>query len=153
MKAISPALSQAAAVWGEHSLAAHECIDGHPICASAAKTRTTVALDPGRPPRLRRLQALVRLRLAHQGITLGVREGFDRQIDIKLRPLQVMGTEQLDVADLSNRSVLEPRRVLERDEQFLLPDEQPEAMRRHVGDFNRGSAWSKRCGFHYPQPF
>ena len=59
---------------------------------------------------------------------------IDGEIDIEVRPVQVVCTWQLYVADLSNRGVFEPRKLLERHEELLLADEH----------FNLGSASSKR---------
>src|SRR5688572_2705556 len=62
--------------------------------ASAAKARTAAAFRCASWTRLRRLQALVGLRLAYQRVPLWVSQRVDGQIDIEVRPVQVMGTWQ-----------------------------------------------------------
>src|SRR5262245_1318020 len=65
-----------------------------------------------------------------------------------------MRTWQLDASDFTDRRVFEPGELLERRKQFLLANQDPEPVARDVGDFNVGSASSRRCGFHSdaPQP-
>ena len=63
------------------------------------------------------------LRLAYQRIPLWVRQRVDREINIEVRPVQVMRTWELNASDLSNRCVFEPGKVLERYEQFLFTNE------------------------------
>src|SRR5688572_18369907 len=121
-------------------------------CASAAIVRPGTSLHRSPPTRLRRLQALVRLRLTYQRVPLRLDQCVDGEIDVEVRPVQVMRTGQLNPADLLDRGLLEPREVLERYEQLLFAHEQPKAMGRHVRDFNRGSASPKRCGFHLRAP-
>jgi hypothetical protein len=55
-----------------------------------------------------------------------MRERLNRYIDVEARPVQVLRARQLDPADLSDGSILEPGVVLERDEQFVIVHEQPE---------------------------
>ncbi|MGB2714153.1 MAG: hypothetical protein WBC51_08250 [Vicinamibacterales bacterium] len=54
---------------------------------------------------------------------------FDSQIDVEPWPVQMMRTGQLNAGELGDRSILEPRELLERHKEFLLADEQPESMR------------------------
>ena len=98
--------------------------------------------------RLRRLQALVRLRLANQGVSIRVLNRLHSEIDIEIRPIQVVRARKLDVRDFSNRRLSEPRKLLECDEQLPLADEQPKTERRNVSDFHQGSACATRRGFH-----
>ena len=53
---------------------------------------------------------------------------LESQVDIEIRPVQVIRTRQLDATNLSNRGLLEPREVLEWHEQFLFADEEPKPM-------------------------
>jgi hypothetical protein len=48
---------------------------------------------------------------------------FHSEIDVQVRPVQVMRARQLDVRDLSDGSLAEPREFLERHEQFALSNE------------------------------
>jgi len=51
---------------------------------------------------------------------------FDRQINVEVRPVQMVVTRQLDPGDLCNGSLFEPRKLFEGHEELLLCDEQPE---------------------------
>jgi hypothetical protein len=73
-----------------------------------------------------------------------VHQRVNGQIDIEIWLVQMMRTGQLDPADLPNRRVLEPWKVLESYEQFLITKEEPKTVRRHIRDFNLGSALPKR---------
>ena len=122
--------------------------------ASAAKAPTSCSRGRPASVRLRRLQGLVRLYLTHEGIAFRVSERFDRQIDIEVRPVQMLPTGQLHAAYFCNRSILEPGEFLERHKELFLADEQPESVGRDVRYLNPGRASPRRCGFHSdaPQP-
>jgi len=90
---------------------------------SAAKARAGCGFRGPAPGRLRRLQAPVRLRLTHQRVAFGMGDRFDRQINVEVRPVQVLVTRQLDPRDLCNGSLFEPRKLLERHKELLLADE------------------------------
>jgi len=99
-----------------------------------------------------RLQTIIRLRLAHEGKFLWAFDGFHREIDVKVRPVQMMRTRMLDVRDLSDRRVTKPGKFLEWHKQLAVVYEEPKAVWRNVGDFSRGSVAPKRCGFHRDAP-
>lgn len=63
-------------------------------------------------------------------------DGFHREVDIEVRPVQMMCARELNVRDLSHGGITEPRKVLERHEQLTLADEEPEAVRRYVSHFH-----------------
>ena len=81
--------------------------------------------------------------MAHQGVPFRVRQRIDGKVDIQLRPIQVMWPGQLNAGDLPYRGLPEPRKVLERYEYFLLPNEEPKPVWRNTADLNWGSAFSK----------
>ncbi len=74
--------------------------------ASAANAPSCRPLSGRTLTRLRRLQALGRLRLAYQWIPLRMGQRFDCQIDIELWPVQMVRARQLNSSDLVNRGVL-----------------------------------------------
>jgi len=51
---------------------------------------------------------------------------FDRQINVEVRPVQMLVARQLDPRDFCNGSLFEPRKLFEGHEELLLADEQPE---------------------------
>src|SRR3972149_10109422 len=121
------------------------CLHDHPPVrpndrVSAAAARALLWRSTGR----RRLQTLVRLRLADQRVFIRMFDGLHREIDIEIRPVQVVRAWKLHVRDFPNRSLPKPRKLVERHEQLPFPDEQPEPVRRNVSDFRQGSALPKR---------
>ncbi|MCK9202637.1 MAG: hypothetical protein M0P42_16055, partial [Gallionella sp.] len=54
--------------------------------------------------------------------------------------------------DLANRNIPKPREFGERQKQFFIFQQQPEAMLRDVGYFNPGNACAMRCGCHVRAP-
>jgi hypothetical protein len=65
---------------------------------------------------------------------------IDCEINVELRPVQMTRLRTLYPEDRRNRGVLEPRKLFEWEEALSIIDEQPEAMRRDVRNFN-----SQRC--------
>lgn len=63
-------------------------------------------------------------------------DGLDREVHIEVGPVQMVGMGQLDVQQLSHRNILEPREILEGQEQFPALDQEPESMLRNVRDLN-----------------
>ncbi len=74
-------------------------------------------------------------------------DGFQGDVDIEVRPVQMVRTLLLDVDDLPDRRVPEPGELVEGNEEFAVVDEQPEAMRGDVRDLSDRSALPTRCGF------
>ena len=71
-------------------------------------------------------------------------DGLQTQIHVKVRPVKVAGRRLLNVDDLAYRRLSKPGKLFERQEQFFVPRQQPEAMARYVRYFNRRSGRSKR---------
>ena len=69
----------------------------------------------------------------------GIANRLHREIHVEEWPIQMIGRWPLDVGKLFDGCLLEPGKLLEGQVQLLLPEEQPEAMHRYVGDFRRGS--------------
>jgi hypothetical protein len=57
-----------------------------------------------------------------------VLDGLDSEVDIEVGPVQMMRARQLHVRNRPNGRVTKPRKVLERDEQLLVVDDQPETV-------------------------
>jgi hypothetical protein len=55
-------------------------------------------------------------------------DGLHREINVEIRPIQVMGARKLDVRDLSDGRFTKPGKLAERNEQLALADEQPKAV-------------------------
>src|SRR5512139_310390 len=77
---------------------------------------------------------------------------FDGQVDIEVGPIEMVRMRQFDVAELADRHIAEPWKVLECEEPLLLVEQQPEAVPRDVCDFNDRSGLSTRGGFHLHAP-
>lgn len=75
--------------------------------------------------------------MAHQRESLGVSDGLDGQVDVELWPVEVGGAGGLDVGDLVDRRLAKLGKLLERQEQFLVVVQQPEAVPGNVRDFRR----------------
>jgi hypothetical protein len=75
---------------------------------------------------------------------VGVPDRLDRQIDVQRRPVQVARGVPLHCGDAGDRRVAKPGEEIERQEQLLLIEEQPEAMPRDIADFRSRSAGSRR---------
>ena len=74
--------------------------------------------------------------------------GIDGQIHIEVGPVEVVGLGALDICELGDWSVLEPRKLREGYEQFLGPQHEPEAVIRDVRNFNVQSACARQHGCH-----
>jgi hypothetical protein len=78
--------------------------------------------------------------------------GLDREVNIKLRPIKVMRSRQLNIEEWVNRNVTEPGKVLERYKQLSVATQEPEAVFRDIRNLNSRNALSKPCGFHFHAP-
>src|ERR1700704_3390060 len=67
-----------------------------------------------------------RLHLTDERVLLRVFDGVHREIDVQVRPVQVMGSRKLDIRDFSNRRLPKPGKLCERYEELALADKQPE---------------------------
>ena len=72
-------------------------------------------------------------------------DGLDREVDVEFRPIEMTLGWQLDVENLPDRDVPEPWKLGELQENLFLVEKNPEAVRRNVGDLNRGNVCAKRC--------
>jgi hypothetical protein len=66
--------------------------------------------------------------LTDERVFLRVFDGVDGEIDVQVRPVQVVVTGKLDIRDFPNRRLPKPWKLVERHEQLALADEQPEPM-------------------------
>lgn len=74
-------------------------------------------------------------------------DGLDGKVHIKIGPIEMTEMQQFDMQQLANRHILEPRKILEGQEQLSPAQQEPEAVLRHVSDFNARSVFSKQRGF------
>lgn len=71
-----------------------------------------------------------------QGVALGVLDRVEREIDVKLWPMQMTGRWPLEPQDRVDWGALEPREFVEGNEQLAIVDEHPEAVLGDVRDFS-----------------
>ena len=69
-------------------------------------------------------------------------DGSDRKVNIEGWPVEMILARPLDLCDLADGSVREPREVPERYKQLSPPEVEPEAVPREVRDLNFRSAGS-----------
>jgi hypothetical protein len=63
-------------------------------------------------------------------------DGFDGEVHVEIRPVEMVRARKLYIHELSNRRVPKPRELLEWEEEFSLADEKPKAVLRDVADLN-----------------
>jgi hypothetical protein len=61
---------------------------------------------------------------------------LNRQVNIQIRPIQVVGARSKDVKDLLNCGCLEPRKLGIRKCKLLIVNKHPEAMAGNICDFS-----------------
>jgi len=66
--------------------------------------------------------------------------GLNAKIDIKLRPVEVTRRWLLHGKYSTERLVLKPREIFVGQEQFPVPDQEPDTVTRDVGHFNARNA-------------
>src|SRR5215468_10405559 len=81
--------------------------------------------------------------LGNQRKALRMLDGFHRQVDVRVGPVEMAGVGSLDIHDGGDRRLLEPRKVGERNEQFPLLKQKPKSMLRDVRHLNLRSAESR----------
>ena len=59
---------------------------------------------------------------------------------------------KFDVEQLPDGHVFEPGKMFERHKEFPASEQEPEPMRRDVGDLNARNVLAKLCGFHLRVP-
>jgi hypothetical protein len=79
-------------------------------------------------------------------------DGVDGEVHIQIGPVQVVRAGSLNVRELPDSRVTEPRELFEGYKPFSLAEPQPKAVGRHVRDFNGRSAYSMLRGFHRDAP-
>ena len=71
-------------------------------------------------------------------------DGFQFEINIEIRPIQVLWMKQLDLQNGCDLGVLEPRKQLEGQEMLVTMHMEPEAVLRYADHLNCRGAFSKR---------
>lgn len=61
---------------------------------------------------------------------------FELQINIQIRPIQMVAVKKLEMIDLGHGRVLEPWKIRERQKIFRAVDIDPKAMGRNVNDLS-----------------
>lgn len=79
-------------------------------------------------------------------------DGLDRKVHVQIGPVEMVRMREFDVAQLADRNVSKPRKVLECKKPLSLAKQEPESMLRNVRDLNDRSGLSTRCGFHPHAP-
>jgi len=74
-------------------------------------------------------------------------DGLDRNVRVQIGPVEMVRMWEFNVAQLADRNVPKPRKVLECEEPLLLTNQEPEAMLRNVRDFNDRSGPSRVADF------
>ena len=100
------------------------------------------------PRRLRQVHAHVRPLLTDQRKPLRVVDGFDCKVHVNLWPIKMTLALEFHLHERADWNFQEPREVVERNELLLIPNEDPEALSRDVGDLSARSARTKLCGWH-----
>jgi hypothetical protein len=61
---------------------------------------------------------------------------LNRQVNIQIRPIQVVGARSQDVKDLLNCGCLEPRKLGIRKYKLLIVNKHPDEMAGNIGDYS-----------------
>lgn len=103
---------------------------------------------PARPPATSQLRGLARMgrRLRNQGEVRGRADRADRKVDVKERPVQVIGARPLHLRQRADARLPKPRKVVEAQEELLVSKQQPEAVPGDVGDLRCRSDESRHRG-------
>ncbi len=88
----------------------------------------------------------------HQRCFARILQGIEIQVDIERGPIQMKSVVQFNVENISNCRVLEPGKLIVRQEILLLVGVQPETMSADIEDLNPGSVFPKRFRFHLDVP-
>jgi hypothetical protein len=65
-----------------------------------------------------------------------VLDGFDRDVDVKVRPIKMPRARTLHIENGAHRCALEPWELLEAEEVLAVVDQEPETLGRDAEDFN-----------------
>lgn len=74
------------------------------------------------------------------------------EIDIEITPVQMVRLRKLNIDQFANGNILEPGKVLEGHKEFLVSNQEPKTMFRHVCNFNCRNGLPKPRGFHLRAP-
>lgn len=90
---------------------------------------------------------LRKLLLRNQRKNLRPADEAHRQVHIQLRPIQVVRCWPFHGRQLLNGGLLESGKLIKRQQQFCIAQQQPKAMFGHIGDFSRRSGGSMHLEF------
>src|SRR3954468_17073063 len=104
------------------------------MTAQAAQKTAQRAISPNidltfSPPAIREklLRRCAAERVEPQRKPLRIFDRFNRQVDVEIRPVEVVGRRPEDVDDLVDRCFGKPRKLLERHEELPTIEVEPEA--------------------------
>jgi hypothetical protein len=83
--------------------------------------------------------------LADKGELLGMPYRLDSQVDIQIRPVEMVRRRQFDVENLPDCNVTKPWKFRKGQKQLLIIQQNPEPVPGDVGYFNGGNVCAKRC--------
>ncbi len=116
------------------------CLRGDKCCAVRRRAREAAAerSDKGTEGTLATvsLSALLCRCSGNERKAGRIADGFNRKINVELRPIQMILCRTLNVSKLFDCCLLEPREIGERYCELLISQEDPEAMFRYVGDLS-----------------
>ena len=93
--------------------------------------------------RARRPQRTVGPCSTHERVVLWVFDRVNGEVDVEVRPVDMMRMRKLDVQELSDRGVAEPGELAKGQEMLPVANEQPEAVSGNIPYFNWQSAPSR----------
>src|SRR6516225_6142135 len=88
--------------------------------------------------------------LGNQRKALRMLDGFHRQVDVQVGPVEMAGVGSLDIHDGGDWRLLEPRKVLKRQEELAFSKKHPEAVFGHPANLNFRSVGLPRRTAHVP---
>jgi hypothetical protein len=84
-------------------------------------------------PRIRWFSLL----LVQERVVIWLIEALYFQVNIQIGPIQVVAVKESDIEELVYRGLLKPRVMIVVQEILLVLNQDPEPMRRNIGDFSR----------------
>jgi hypothetical protein len=74
---------------------------------------------------------------------LGELDGFEREVDIESGPVEMIAVWTLEIQNFGDRCVPEPRKMIERDKDFAIAENDPETVRGDILNLGLKSGGSK----------
>jgi len=87
--------------------------------------------------------------LADERKILGMTNRLNRQIDIKLWPIEMIRGRQLNVQYFPDCDIAKPWELRKWEEKLFIFQQNPKTLLRDIGYLNRRIAYAKRCVCHF----